>query len=372
MNIVKPCLILLASWVLHMPAYAAQNRSGPMLVIEHGCTLKFGGGKDILDLSNIFVPADLPIGGVIGTEDVYFSSAWDVFELSCYFGGEVNNNPPILFSATNLTGLDPIGGTIGGGAVLKTNIPGVGIRLKMGWPWRQTNGFDEQFTPETGEYIVPYKAHNKNYSRWESTFRRTELNYTLIKTGNIAPGLQPFDGSPLFSMNLPSEFAGPFITYGLRGSITQAQCSLGSNPVSADPVELGDAWTTSQFVREGYTTTAVPFSITLLNCEDNDPGSDHRQANINITLDAVHGAANALEGVANLTPGPLSAVGLGVQILMADGRTPMPLNTEIELVPITIGTTVLNFQARYYQTGTAAAMRGGEAKSAVNYTITYK
>jgi type 1 fimbria pilin len=146
---------------------------------------------------------------------------------------------------------------------------------------------------------------------------------------------------------------------------------VGGNPVSADPVQLGE-WDSADFTGPGYTTPAVPFSITLSNCETDTSGAV--VATANIVLDGVKGSTPVgppTSGVFSLTSDS-AAEGVGIQVLKADGVTAMPLQTEVPMMAITSGNIVLNFNARFYQTGASSAIRPGIAKGALSFTITYK
>lgn len=69
--------------------------------------------------------------------------------------------------------------------------------------------------------------------------------YTLTKTATIAAGPQTLDGSELFSGNLTD--LGKAFGVGITGTIIQAQCTVLSNPVSADPVLLGNGTRPTSF-----------------------------------------------------------------------------------------------------------------------------
>ncbi|RMP37234.1 putative Fimbrial protein, partial [Pseudomonas syringae pv. antirrhini] len=76
-------------------------------------------------------------------------------------------------------------------------------------------------------------------------------------------------------------------------------------------------------------------------------------------------------GVFSLTTDS-QARGMGIQVLKADGSTPMELQTEVPLIAITPGNMSLNFYARFYQTEASSEVRPGKAKGALSFTLTYK
>jgi type 1 fimbria pilin len=259
-------------------------------------------------------------------------------------------------------------GTLGAvHTVLQTNIPGVGVRFTLGFPF--DGAADNAFRPDTGDATVPFTAsHQRAMGSAQLRFSQLESYITLIKTGAIAAGPQPLNGQELFSGAF-SGIAGKAFRVGLSGTVIQAHC--GSNKVSADPVQLGD-WDVSDFTGPGHATTAIPFNITLNSCIADDKNVNIATANIRF-----EGASGSLPvippipGVFSLTPAS-TAEGVGIQLLRADGSTPVELNAEVPIVPISVGDTVLDFTARFYQTADSKDVRAGAAKGALNFTLTYK
>ncbi|MNQ88442.1 Type-1 fimbrial protein, A chain precursor [compost metagenome] len=201
----------------------------------------------------------------------------------------------------------------------------------------------------------------------EMNFAVLESYITLIKTGPIAPGPQTFNGAELFSGRF-SGIPGKSFSAGLSGTVVQAHC--GSNTVSADPVQLGE-WDQQDFTGTGYTTAAIPFNITLSNCEADGSNINIATANIRFEDASAIPFVTSFPGVFGLTPDS-TARGIGIQILKGDGSTPMELNTEVPLKPISASGTVLDFTARFYQTEPSLDVHPGIAKGALNFTLTYK
>ncbi|NVL47562.1 type 1 fimbrial protein, partial [Pseudomonas syringae pv. actinidiae] len=116
----------------------------------------------------------------------------------------------------------------------------------------------------------------------------------------------------------------------------------------------------------------IPFSIALSNCETDTNGGF--VATAHITLDGVDGSqpeGPLNSGVFSLTTDS-DAKGVGIQMLKADGSTPMELRTEVPVIAITPGDTTLNFHARFYQLGASSEVRPGKARGALSFTLTYK
>jgi type 1 fimbria pilin len=321
------------------------------------------------DVGTLYVPRDARVGTVIGTAYVFDRTNEPVnHTLLCSNDGSVRLEADMRASVPIYPGqVDPIHGGDVTGKVLQTNIPGVGavIELELPFDGRSANSF----RPVTGRPIVPFLGINQQHMI--SPIRVSHLNnyLSLVKTGPIAPGPNLLDGSELFSGTFST--VGNVLRYGLTGTIIPAQCSVGGNPVSADPVQLGE-WQASDFTGPGYTTTAVPFTITLNNCDTDTVGGHDTTANIQ--LDGVKGSVPVgptTSGVFSLTTDS-TAEGMGIQILLGDGITPIPLQAEIPMITITPGDSVLNFSARFYQTGASNTVRPGLAKGALSFTMTYK
>ncbi|RMQ73401.1 Fimbrial protein [Pseudomonas syringae pv. tomato] len=321
------------------------------------------------DIGTIYIPRDAKIGSVIGKIDMEAYTP-DLARLSAACA---NDGTALLeFRATATApihsgGLEPINGEDINGKVLKTNISGVGIRVKLEHPY--SGGCNNCFTPVDGNPVVPFLALNE-YNNLLVPISIVGLRnfITLVKIGPIPPGPNVLDGSELWSGSLTA--LGKVMRYGVTGTVIQAQCTVGA-PSSAAPVQLGD-WDRAEFTGPGFTTTKVPFHIALSNCET-DTGAGFI-ATAHVQLDGVDGSAPVgpvNSGVFSLTTDS-QARGMGIQVLKADGSTPMELQTEVPLIAITPGNMSLNFYARFYQTEASSEVRPGKAKGALSFTLTYK
>lgn len=335
------------------------------------CWWQNGAPSDMMayqrNIGTLYIPRDARTGSVIGTVDLRESTP-NGRGVVAVCGNDGTRYLTFNAQATAVFPgpLDPINGEDVTGKILQTNIPGVGVRVKLGFPLDGTA--NNAFTP-IGPPTVPYDGYNERSLLTPIRLNSLTNQVTLVKTGPLPPGAHTFDGSELFSGHFPT--LGKVFSYGLLGTIIQAQCSVSGNPVSADPVQLGD-WDTADFTGPGYTTPAVPFSITLSACET-DPGGGV-VATAHIQLEGVKGSAPigpTTSGIFSLTTDS-TAQGMGIQILKADGITPMELSSEVPLIAISPGTTVLDFTARFYQTDASSAIRPGLAKGALGFTVTYK
>jgi type 1 fimbria pilin len=320
----------------------------------------------------LYVPRDARVGTVIGGIDVHH------FTPNLGGGQIICDDPDLTGVQLDFSGnasaplfpglLDPIGGEDVTGKIIQTNIKGVGVRVKFKSPF--DGSADNAFRPY-GSPTIPFDAWYRKVSATDQPFSLSNLSnlITLVKTGPIEPGIHTLDGSELLSGTFSN--VGKAMSYGIVGTIIQIQCTVSGNPVSADPVNLGE-WNVSDFTGPGFTTTAVPFAITLSACEADPNGVVVPTAHIR--LDGINGSmpvGPASNGVFSLTSDS-DAEGVGIQILKSDSLTPVELNAEVPIVAITAGTTVMNFNARFYQTGANSELRPGTAKGALSFTVTYQ
>jgi hypothetical protein len=268
---------MLAGWQLAMPAMANTcswtTTPGP---------LDFQA-----DLGSVYVPRDAPVGTVIGVIDKFVQTPHPGPQgITCSNDGSVVLNFSTVPTApSDRRAHEIIGDPNPRGTVYMTNIAGVGARITLEF------GFDglagNSFVPIGGPPIVPFNAEISRTLLSPFTLSRLRSKVTLVKTGMIAPGphtlsQQIFDGH--FSD------IGKGFVYGIRGTVIQAQCAVGANPVSIDPVPLGD-WDAKDFAYPGYTTPPTSFTISLSSCIA-DP-YDNNRANAHIRLDGANGCRSA-------------------------------------------------------------------------------
>lgn len=330
------------------------------------------GTSPILYTANVgalYVPRDAQIGDPIGPVEKRFNVYGGTSAIYCVNDGTVR----LRFDAASAvaTVASPISRKSGmtNGALLQTNITGVGALISFGTPYDGlTTGFWKLDSPDSS---VPFNA----YIDFQTPFvlQHTQLRgtITLIKTAEIAPGMQSLDSAKEL---VKGSFTGIPNAFGLslNGSVTRAECTLSANPVSADPVPLGE-WPSTEFIAEGHTSDAVPFTIALNACiSDPLPGGSVTHAHIRLEPTAGSTTLDANLGLMSLMAGS-SAQGIGIQILGRDALTPVTLDEDVlqGAIPAT-GGMMLQFNARYYQTAPANAIVAGSAEGALGFTITYK
>lgn len=315
-----------------------------------------------IDLGTPWIARDAPIGSIIGTAAPVTAREESSRSIRC----ENNGSGTLTFQATP-TGamhpgpLPPVNGWNVDGKVMETGIPGVGLLIRLGFPF--TGTASNSFTP-TDDVAIPYRGENSRDSGATPIQINTLFSTpVLIKTGPIPAGPQHFSKQMVHSQ---ISYLGQALNIHVSGGVHQAQCTLKSNPVSADPVQLGNH-DRADFTGIGSTTPATDFHITLSDCEDDPSGSIARA---HVRLEGARGSVPLLPvlGVFGLSSNS-TATGIGIQILRSD-NSPMPLQQDEPITSLVIGTTRLDFKARYYQTN--ATVTAGLAEGALDFTISYR
>jgi type 1 fimbria pilin len=315
-----------------------------------------------------YVPGSASPGDTIGaTSPLAYTQSTPVSGFECSNDGDVLWHFNMIAREIFPDSLPPVGGDASDGYVLKTNIDGIGARIQLDAPFDGSR--EGYFMPENGpgKPFVPVRTSARpQYDLTKFSFAGLRNRVTLVKTGDIEPGMHQID-TELFTGHFSGANLGLVMRYRLQATVVQTQCSLIGDPISTNPVELGD-WDKAEFVAKGTTTATVPFSITLSNCQT-DPGG---QARVTIELDGAEGSlpVPGLDGVFSLT-NDSDVEGIGIQILKEDS-TPLPLRQEVDLMPIQTGDTVLKFGARFYQTEDANKVRPGRARGALSFIIRYR
>ncbi|WNW10764.1 fimbrial protein [Pseudomonas sp. DTU_2021_1001937_2_SI_NGA_ILE_001] len=328
----------------------------------------------VQNIGTLYVPRDAPVGTVIGQPlRPAFIQHPGPHRPMCFYKDMNGGNLWFHAQASvpiHPSPLPPIGGEDTTGKILQTSIPGVGAMIRLGTPHHSTLAINA-FVADDGRPFVPFtgtRRPHRNPLELDIELYYIRPTVTLVKTGTIPTGPNTLTGSELFGGYVQD--LGKVFQYGMTGTVIQAQCSVSANPVSADPVMLGE-WDSADFTGPGHTTPVVPFSINLSNCET-DPGGPVTTAHLR--LDGLNGSqpvGPTSNGVFSLTTDS-GAQGVGIQILKADGITPMELATEVPMTTLTPGDMALHFNARFYQTEASRDVRPGLAKGALSFTLTYQ
>lgn len=323
----------------------------------------------VANLGALYVPRDARIGDPIGPTEQPFDRSGGGPSVFCTTDGSRLTFNAFATAAPVPGPNSAIRGLGTSGTVLQTNISGVGALIKFGRPYDGlTPGFWKLSGPDSS---VPFDAYIDFSIPLVLQHAALRGTVTLVKTGPIGRGSHTLEsGNEL----VRASFTGVPNAFGLAlsGSVTQAECSLSANPVSADPVKLGD-WSTSQFTGEGHTTDPVPFTIALNSCiSDPLPGGTVTTAHIHLEPTAGSATLDASKGLFSLG-GSSTARGVGIQVLGRDALTPVELEADVAqgAIPAT-GGMLLEFNARFYQTGPTRNVEAGSAQGSLAFTITYK
>jgi len=342
-----------------------------------------------IHIGDYYVPRDLPIGGLIGTvgkDNIRVGGGGqEGYEISC--NRNLTAPGPLPEFVSDLRAIAPLySGTVpsvGGedltGKVFLTSIPGVGVALRMYAPYLGAST-PTDFTPDGGTRIAPFRAVNRPRGTADAVgVGYIQITPILIKIGNISAGRQSIDDRQLLEASLMPALPKAFVV-SVRGSVTSANCTLHpANPVSDIPVKLGE-WSTDHFTGPGSTSTAVPFHINLLDCGDNPkPGGGIAEdemgfATAHIRLEGTAGSTVVDKDLGLFTlDSSSSARGIGIQMLRADGITPIALGEDAPVKRlVSAGPMQLDFAARFYQLPGSGTVTGGSAKGALNFTISYQ
>lgn len=341
-------LLALASNVHALPDCTWEAAPGPM--------------SYTIDLGTSWIARDAPVGSMIGTVRSLTTPEAQRRGIRC----DNDGSGTLVFQATPTAplhphSLPPVNGWNVDGKVIETGIPGVGLYIRLGFPF--SGGASNAFTP-TDDVAIPYRGENsRDVGATPLQIRYLFSTYILIKTGPIPVGVQNFSKQMARSQITD---LGDALNIHVSGGVHQAQCTLKANPVSADPVQLG-SHEVADFSGPGSTTAATDFHITLSDCEDDPVGSIARA---HIRLEGARGSVPLLPalGVFGLSS-QSTATGIGIQLLRSD-NSPMPLQQDEPITPLAIGTTRLDFKARYYQIG--AKVTPGLAEGSLDFTVSYR
>ncbi|MEO5831721.1 MAG: fimbrial protein [Rhodanobacter sp.] len=272
-------------------------------------------------------------------------------------------NPPVLECDGNTNGgiINTIAGSTpvnGDNTLIPTGIPGISYRL---------------LHPDASTQLALYP----NYPTGSATYSvasNLQLVYTgpyrppnnSSLTGQLSQWKIDICSNPVFSRF--GSYKGcngsvtpqPVETFNINATILiqVPTCNISADSVSKT-VTLPSI-TTSQFSGTSSTAGTTPFSLQLTDCPSN--------LGVFITLDTNSPQASASGVIAPSGPG--YANGIGVQIVDADGITPVTFGGTISTGTTTASNYTINLFARYYQTGTTVS--AGPVKGIATYTLDYQ
>ncbi|UMY63016.1 fimbrial protein [Pseudomonas sp. LS.1a] len=331
-----------------------------------GCATQNGPGPAVFtaDFTNVWVPRDLPVGEPIVTKT--FAGLLDpsATRIQCDNDGSGLLEARIDYTAPFAHNLPMrLGNGRFANRVVRTRIAGIGAVIEMRWPFAG-QAFNNFYSAGSDNTVPYYGTNNRLIGAPPLFIGPLYMDVTLVKTGPIASGPILLDeelahGS---TTDVPDAFR-------LRTSATlhQAQCTLKSDAVSADPVDLG-SHTVADFPGKGTTTTSIPFHITLSDCED-DPAASTATAYIYLTGTDGSVAIDPKLGLFSLGNGS-TAKGIGIQIT-DDLGVPVPLQEHVSSnKKLELPLTRLPYRAHFYQTDDRVTP--GSARGALDFTISYR
>lgn len=280
-------------------------------------------------------------------------------------------NPPVLSCDGNTNGgiFNSIAASVpvnGDNTLFPTGIPGISYRL---------------LHPDITVLLALYP----DYRTGSGTFNVTS-NLQLVYTG---PFLPPSNSSlngqlaqwKIDICNNPYIFFGtyygcsgnvaarPIETFKISATITVLVPTCNIDAGSANKTVSLSPVSAQQLTGVGSTAVPTAFNLKLTSCPTG--------LRVFVTLDSANPLPGAT-GVIAPTAGPGYATGVGVQILKADGTTPVTFSSTPGSIPaadINTGTTtgtnyLINLYARYYQT--SASVSAGNVKGVATYTVNYQ
>lgn len=273
-------------------------------------------------LHTIDVPHGTPVNAVI--ESGSFTTNFTVGRCS---GGDYQTR--LHLSDTYLARTPT---TINGDNVFPTDIPGIGVAMKM-------NGISIGKT-------TAWATH------YETTINTPTVTYKIYKTGNVKPGSQTFSGELL-----------RFDVKSTQGEEVGAIYRLSGGPVSLTPCSLGyqgtlgiDMGTLFPGTLTGKGSTASPVGFNIpLDCDANT------RLNISFQASSTYG-----DGVIDLTNS--SARGLGIKLMLNDAPVKFGQASYVQTTSSN-GRFNIPLTAAYAQT--ESDISPGTVNAVANFTVTF-
>ena len=270
-------------------------------------------------------------------------------------------NPPVLQCDGNTNGgiFNTIAGPPTGSdqTLFPTGIPGISYRL---------------LHPDQSTLLAAYP----NYPTGSGTFS-VATNLALYYTGPMLPSNNSVLNGQLSQWkidicNSPNLLYGfiyngcnttvspqPVEIFNINANIFIQVPTCNVSPGSQNKVVTLPTVGTTAFSGQGATTGQTPFSLQLTNCSNN--------LSVNITLNSTNAQTGATGVIAPSGAG--YATGIGVQILAANGTTPVAFGSMINTGVTSGSNYAINLFARYYQTGTTVTT--GPVQGIATFTLSY-
>ncbi|HKT41218.1 MAG TPA: fimbrial protein [Rhodanobacteraceae bacterium] len=270
-------------------------------------------------------------------------------------------NPPVLQCDGNTNGgiFNTIAGPPTGSdqALFPTGIPGISYRL---------------LHPDQSTLLAAYPNYPTNTGIFSVT-----TNLALYYTGPDLPSNNSVLNGQLSQWKIDicsnpvltggGNYKGcngtvspqPVETFNISANIIIQVPTCNVSPASQSTVVTLPTVGSLAFTGQGASTGQTPFSLQLTNCSNN--------LSVNITLNSTNAQAGATGVIAPSGAG--YATGIGVQVLAADGTTPVTFGSTINTGVTSGSNYAINLFARYYQTGTTVTT--GPVQGIATFTLSY-
>ncbi|WP_311751363.1 fimbrial protein [Proteus columbae] len=233
--------------------------------------------------------------------------------------------------------------------IAATNIPGIGIRVKM------TN---------IGYINLKYTGSNSSGNIIVKKFRIVNPAWTveIIKTGRVTQS-DSLTGGTLARMTqnntLPNNHQWILSTLRIPAGAIKVNSLKCTTKATSYNINLG-TWYDTQFKNIGDVSQNVNVPITL---------SCAARTNIKATVTSSAGYIDVNTGKLKLS-GTNSATGIGIQLVNANNN-PIKLNTKLTMQDnVSSGDYIFNWKARYIKTGNT--ITAGSANSVATVNILYE
>lgn len=303
--------------------------------------------------TSLSIPRDAPIGP-IGNE-LLITSGSPSTKVNCDWGPD---NKTYYMDQL----ISP-GSTTNTSSVYQTNVPGIGIKVRVS----DTFGDSLIYTVKSTLTSLGYmdKAGTADVTN-TATVKLYKVYVQFYITGPVTPGDIIFNSPLLRAVVGPNNMSDD-------GALTYSNLIItNSIPVTVLACETPDITVdlkkhdSSDFPRIGSTSAATSFNFAIKNCPAN-------LNSVNYTFKPASGIT--LKGSGDdqyLTlDGDSTASGVGIQMLYGDGSS-IPFNSKTEYtdyVASTGGDYTIPMKARYVRTGTISP---GTANSAVEFEMSYE
>ncbi|WP_263262997.1 fimbrial protein [Pseudomonas sp. RIT-PI-S] len=369
-------LSLLAVGLAATPSsYAAPNvlePNGCYWVPDHP-----GPAQVVLNVPDMHIAQDAPVG-----TEVAVVSDWGVTNPPAVFECQNNSSGgPIIptdYNADNAapiaqlaSGLPRVALSVPEDSIIETNIPGLGVSVLMTVAIDGRDPTMPEFVLQKAEARVPFRS-TRGYNNTILRVSGHLYFLTLVKTGPIPAGLHSLDpGHQVVLGRITQSVVGGVDTalnFSLSGNLTSSGCSTAADPVTPNPVHLGD-FEAKDFERAGSASPLVPFQLNLVDCNVPPPGSTLPR--VHLQLDPANGSAaiDATQGLFSTGAGS-SGGGVAFQVLRQDGIQAMPLSTKEPITTLPSNDTNLPLNVRLVKhTGPVTP---GTLTGALNFLLTYE